>query len=151
MVWGMIMPNGLLTIKIIGKNFKSEDYIDLLKTFAVPIIKLNYESITLVQDNCRVHVARKVMEYCNKERIKVIQWPSKSPDINLIENVWKMVSDKIYSDVQPKNLKELEGILFKAVKQINEEKRQTIQHLYSSYRERLTRILISGGKILNDV
>ena len=41
MIWGMIMHNGLLSYEVMKGRQKSQDYINLLKTKAIPIIKLN--------------------------------------------------------------------------------------------------------------
>jgi len=42
--WLMIMPNGLITYKLIDDKFRSAEYMQLLQNTVVPICKLNYES-----------------------------------------------------------------------------------------------------------
>jgi len=60
-VWLMVMPNGLLSHKIIEGKFCSKDYLALLQTSVVPIIKLNYGNKFVFQvDNCSMHKAKLV-------------------------------------------------------------------------------------------
>ena len=42
MVWGMIMPNGLVTVQLLQGNQNSQNYIALFKDFFVPIMNINY-------------------------------------------------------------------------------------------------------------
>lgn len=149
MIWGFVMPNGLVTVKIIGKRFNSENYIKLMKDFALPIMKLNYKDMVFAQDNSSIHTSKKVTNFLKTERVKVLQWPSKSPDINLIENIWKILSDEVYSGIQPRNIHQLEEIIFKSVNNINQNKREIIINLYQDFRRRLTKILLSKGEIIN--
>ena len=57
MVWAMIMPNGLLSYEIMKGRQNSEKYMDLIKTKALPIIKVNNKVDYIFQhDNCRIHI-----------------------------------------------------------------------------------------------
>ena len=56
----MIIPNGLLSYEIMKGYQKSKDYIRLLETKALPIVKLKCgEDFIFKQDNCPIHVAKK--------------------------------------------------------------------------------------------
>jgi len=46
----------------------------------------------LVQDNSPVHTAGIVQEwFAQHPEIEVLDWPAKSPDLNLIENIWAAI------------------------------------------------------------
>lgn len=150
MVWGMILPNGLIAIQELIGTLNSDKYIELMKTFVVPCMKLNCKvNFNFVQDNCPSHVSAKTMTYLNSESFKVLQWPARSPDINIMENVWKMMSDIIYEGPQAKTKDQLRLNIHNAVYQINSTRNESTLKLYVSYRQRLTKLLILKGNLIN--
>ena len=58
---------------------------------------------------------KKSLDCFEEARIELLPWPSRSPDLNIIENVWSMLSLRVYDGPQPKNKQELEERVFKAV------------------------------------
>ena len=52
MVWGMLMPNGFKAVKVFEESQNAAQYMELVKTFCVPIITLAMKpKIHMVQDN----------------------------------------------------------------------------------------------------
>ena len=47
------------------------------------------------QDGCSSHTAFDVIKYFNDREIEVLPWPAKSPDRNLIEEVWSRLKSKL--------------------------------------------------------
>jgi len=41
--------------------------------------------------------------------IKTVSWPAKSPDINITEDIWKMILELVYDGLQYHNKKELKN------------------------------------------
>ena len=69
----------------------------MLKKHCVPYLKINCcENIVFQEDNCRVHKSRVVQEFWKKTEIPLLEWPSRGLDLNITEDVWKMVSDIVY-------------------------------------------------------
>ena len=53
------MPNGLLSYEVMKGRQKSEDYMQILETKAIPDMKFNYmDEFTFQQDNCPIHVSK---------------------------------------------------------------------------------------------
>ncbi|KAK6308641.1 hypothetical protein J4Q44_G00219120 [Coregonus suidteri] len=58
-------------------------------------------------DNDPKHTARATKEWLRKKHLKVLEWPSQSPDLNPIEHLWRELKVRI-AQRQPRNLKDLE-------------------------------------------
>ena len=60
-------------------------------------------------DNDPKHTAKATKEWLKKKHIKVLEWPSQSPDQNPIKNLWTELKLRV-AKRQPRNLKDLERI-----------------------------------------
>ena len=88
----------LTAVKVLEWKQDACKHIETLKTFGVPIMKLNIKH-KILQDNCRIHVANETREFFKTQNLDLISWSSNSPNLNLMENIWKILCDmrhKIY-------------------------------------------------------
>ena len=74
------------------------------KTTAVSIMKLNYgEDIFFQEDNSPVRKSRKVINFLKSFQLNVLDWPAKSPDLDIAEDVWKLLFNSVYFSPPFKN------------------------------------------------
>ncbi|GJQ76458.1 hypothetical protein Trydic_g2171 [Trypoxylus dichotomus] len=73
----------------IRERFISEQYVEILDVFLLSVRILFPEGPAyLVQDNSAIHTVRIVKSWFRDNlEIRLISWPAKSPDFNLIENL----------------------------------------------------------------
>ena len=67
MVWGMVMPNGIISIHILEEEFNGDKYIGMLRDSVIPLINLNCKKCYFLQDNCRVHIAKHFQCFLSKK------------------------------------------------------------------------------------
>ncbi len=53
--------------------------------------------------------AKATKEWLKKKHVKVLEWPSQSPDLNAIEHLWRELKVRV-AKRQPRNLNDLERI-----------------------------------------
>ena len=127
-------------------NQNSEKYMEIILQRALPIIKLQIgNDFIFQQDNCPIHVSKNSISAFQKADILLLDWPPYSPDINIVENIWSILSNLVYCDGPAKNLKNLEELIRKSVIIFNEEKRNQVFNLYNSMRKRLCDITQKKG------
>lgn len=79
-----------------------ESTIDLFQTIeqAYPLAK----DIVLILDNAKYHFSKEVKEYLNTSRIRLVPLPSYSPNLNLIERLWKFFKKNVLYNKYYENL-----------------------------------------------
>lgn len=149
MVWAMILPNGLLSYSIMKGKQNSDKYIAIIQNKAMKIIQLNYkEKMIFQQDNCPIHMSRSSMKFFQESNIQLLEWPAYSPDLNIIENVWPILSNHIHNGNNIKNLTELEMKIKEAFLWFNETKKDMVDNLYKSVIGRLISVISKRGERL---
>jgi hypothetical protein len=107
-------------LKEIKGNMDAEQYHSILVHQVLPFIwdKAQAEPTTIAwifqQDNCTTHTAKRNIEYLERKaresqyKWTVMEWPSNSPDLNPIENIWAYLKQQLRGyDVVPRTTSEL--------------------------------------------
>uniref|UniRef100_A0AAQ4S5H1 Tc1-like transposase DDE domain-containing protein n=1 Tax=Gasterosteus aculeatus aculeatus TaxID=481459 RepID=A0AAQ4S5H1_GASAC len=76
-----------------------------------------------------------------RNKYNVLEWPSQSPDLNVIENLWSLLKRAVHAQ-KPSNLTELEMFCKEECSKIPSTR---IQTLIGSHRKRLDVISAKGG------
>ena len=95
----------------------------------------------LMHDNDRKHKAAANVDYLNHKGVKVLDWPSYSPDLNPIENLWATL-DRIAKNRHPDNDYELFDSLLESWNAIEES---DIHQLICSMPKRCRDVINGNG------
>ena len=69
-------------------------------------------------------------------------WPGNSPDLNLIENLWAILQEKVFDNPRPKNRSEL---IARVKKTWDSIPTSLLAKLYASYYKRIEAVIDSDG------
>ena len=59
------------------------------------MLKFIVKNLIFQHDNDPKHRSKVVQKYLHNTNVVLLDWPSQSPDLNPIENVWKHLKDKL--------------------------------------------------------
>ena len=138
----MIFANGNIWLEWLKGRQKSESYKHLLDEKALPRIRRKMgNGFILQQDNCSIHVSKLMKEWMAKVNMTTLEWPARSPDLNLIENIWEMLAQPVYDGPEITKEAQLWERILGAKKQLIETRRDVIVNMFDHYEERLIKLL----------
>ena len=85
-------------------------YVEILEKQLSEVRSMLRDRWWLQQDNDSKHTSHIAKEFLDNNVPEVMDWPSNSSDLNLIENLWAIVKRNVELR-RPKNLSELEHFL----------------------------------------
>jgi transposase len=148
MIWGMLFHTGHLHLHEVKGSLDSRKYCQLLNTFALPIIREEYdEDFVLQQDNAPAHASEATQLFLEEKGITVIEWPAKSPDLNVIENCWQILKTHVYENGGVKNVSQLRVKIEAAQQQFNASP-DVGNRIYSSFGKRVLQCYEKNGELL---
>ena len=144
-VWGGICENGAWYIQRIHAKIKSSSYQQLLATEIFDSDPENLpQNFVFQQDNAPFHVSRSSKNFFKTRKIPLLSWPPYSPDLNIIENLWAIISQKVYAGGKEyKTSNELWGSVSHHFMTISDD---VVGRLYCSIPNRLMSVLENHGK-----
>lgn len=127
--------------EIMDANF----YVDILQRHEQEINSLFGNNWRFQHDNDPKHTSRVCQTFINENFPEVIDWPSNSPDLNPIENLWAIVKRNVEMRM-PHNLSELEQYMTEEWDKIPNN---ILINLINSMRRRCEMIIENNGERIN--
>ena len=131
MIWGAMSQLGIGGLFFLpnGTTMNGEKYVQLL-------------SYKLRQNSAPCHRSKLVTNFLKKKKVKVLDWPGNSPDLNPIENLWTVTEDKV-AEKQRSSLPDLCRTIKEVwVKEISKE---YCTNLVNSMPRRLAAVIQNNG------
>ncbi len=132
MVWGAY---GMGSLHVLEGTMNAERYIKVLEQHILPSRRRLFQGRPCVfqQNNAKPHTVHR--------RVRVLNWPSCSPDLSPIENIWSIIKRKIRQR-RPQTLQQLETYIRQEWDQIPTPK---LQKLITSFPRHLQTVLKRRG------
>ena len=146
MVWGCITHNGPGHLYLIKGHMTAWVYTQILGEALLGTLAdhhLSKRSIIFQHDNDPKHTAKHTATWLANKSLPLLDWPSNSPDMNIIEHVWDYLDHQVHSQSPlPQSTKQLWAILKEEWDCIPTD---FIHSLYDSIPCRLDELVLAKG------
>lgn len=150
MFWGGFGYKGVLKLIKTSNRLNAKGYQKVLKDSLIndgPNVTVNGNSgYILQQDNASIHTCSDTQDFlASIDCLKILPWPSRSPDLNPIENLWGILANRVYGqDKQYSSLDKLEDAVFLAWDSIEVD---ILENLINSMPKRMGSVIFNQGNI----
>ncbi len=146
-VWAAISMKGVFGPTIWRENMDGELYTDILN-YNWGDIQHTFRYTTnwrFQQDGDSKHRCTKAKYFFMQHKVRVLLWPSNSPDLSPIENLWSWIKREV-DKLEPKDLDDLEVAIEEVFKKID---KNLLFSLIESMPKRLKLCIESNGETID--
>ncbi len=105
----------------------SQMYCSILKEKMLPSLRALGRRALFQHDNDPEHTSKATVGFLKKNRVKVIQWLSMSPDLNPIEHLWGILKRQVEHH-SPSSIQSLKEVILEEWKKIDLTKCRQLVH-----------------------
>ncbi len=87
---GCISAYGMGSLHVLEGTMNAERCIKVLEEHMLPSRQCLFQ-----QDKAKPHTAAITTAWLRSRRVRVLNWPACSPDLSPIENIWRIIKQKI--------------------------------------------------------
>jgi transposase len=140
--WGGFSDSGFGKLITFTGILTSKRMIELYEDGLLPSSTILFDHDWILQeDNDPKHTSKVSKKWKDDNSIERMDWPSNSPDLNPMENLWRILKYKV-ANLHPKNLKELEVAIHVSWYSLP---KKLAQKLVGSMPNRIQRVLEEKG------
>ena len=145
MVWAGITYSKEIYVVQMDRSITRKNYKEMLEAVIFHPENTDLpEKFIFQQDNVPAHKAHITRDFLESWKIPVLDWPPYSPDLNIIENLWGIVSTKVYEGGKEyQNSSDLWSAVSEQLLAISPE---VIRNLYNSIPGRLMKVIELNGE-----
>ena len=135
------------TLVPVTGNINSQKYIDVLETNLWPVVAKTFpnQPWIFLDDNATPHTSQATRQWKIDNQIPTMTWPAQSPDINIIENVWRAL--KVQVNKRAHTIKTQQKLIDTVLEIWTSFPRAYIRSLYHSIPTRLRQVVRVNGCI----
>ncbi len=127
LMWGCMSAAGVGELHFIDDIMNSQMYCSVLKEKMLPSLSALGRHALFQHDNDPKHTSKAPVGFMKKNRVKVIQWPSMSPDLNPIEHLWGILKRQVEHH-SPSSIQSLKEVILEEWKKIDLAKCRQLVH-----------------------